>query len=173
MQFNSARLQPVYSWRAGGLDGICGVLVEVAMCNEVILSHWTVSGAQHAPVAWPPFTFDRPSAARCRVSTYVHPSSLTQAPRDRSSVQWGRAAIPVNCRGAQHAQVVRPPSTFGRNLRPSYEPPHAHVLGPKLLLSKMKGLAFQVSCACSTRCRPPPRSSPCSPWHLTLRPHPA
>ncbi len=33
------------------------------------------------------------------------------------------------------------------------------MLGPKLLLYKMKGLAFQVSCAYSACCRPAPR--PC------------
>ncbi len=39
--------------------------------------------------------------------------------------------IPVNCCGAQHAPVVRPPFTFGRILRPGFEfSPCAHA-GPR------------------------------------------
>jgi hypothetical protein len=147
------------------------VPVEVATCNEVVCPGELPVGLS-VLLSRGPRSLLAALAARCRASTYVHPSSPTQAPSNRSSVQWDRAALPVNSRGAQHAPVVRPPSTFSRNLPPGFGPPHVQLLGPKLLLYKMKGSAFQVSCACSARCRPPPRSSLRSPWHLTLRPRP-
>ncbi len=48
------------------------------------LSRWTARGAQHAPVAWPPFTFGRPLPARCWAPTYMLPLQATWAPSNRT-----------------------------------------------------------------------------------------
>jgi hypothetical protein len=87
------------------------------------LSRWTAHGAQHAPVAWPPFTFGRPLPARCWAPKYV----LLFQPRGPP------ATGPITCRqeschpgGPPWGQLVsgvRPPSTFGRILRPGSSSP--------------------------------------------------
>ncbi len=118
------------------------VPVEVAMCDEVIcpgelpvglstlLSHGPCSlSAAH----WRPHV--RPL---CTCS----PSSPTQAPSRRFSMQWGRVAIPVNWRGAQHTPVVGPPVDF----RPQFtawfwDSPCARA-GPKAAAVKDEGVGL-------------------------------
>jgi hypothetical protein len=46
-------------------------------------------------------------------------------------MQWNRFAFPVNRLGAQHAPAVRPPFTFGRNLRPGFEFAPSARAGPR------------------------------------------
>jgi hypothetical protein len=59
------------------------------------------------------------------------PSSLTWAPSKRSSMKWKRSSLSVNRCGAQHALVMKPPYTFGRNLQLSFDfSPHARA-GPR------------------------------------------
>jgi hypothetical protein len=98
-------------------------------------------------------------------------SSTTWAPSNRTNqLAVKRAAIPVDHCGAQHIPVVRPPSTFGRILRPCFE--FRARAGPEAAVVDDEGVGlpgelFRPSC-----CRPPPRSSPRSPWSLFLRPRP-
>ncbi len=107
------------------------------------LSWWTAHGAQHTPVAWPAFTFGRPLPAWCWASMYMLPFHTTWAPSNRTNQRAvKRAAIPVNRRGVQHVPVVRPPSTFGRMLRPSFElSPHARA-GPKAAVVDDEGVSL-------------------------------
>ncbi len=73
------------------------------------LSWWTARGAQHAPVAWPPFTFGRPLPARCWAPTYVLLFKAMWAPSNRTNQRAvKRAAIPVDCRGASMSQAWGP-----------------------------------------------------------------
>jgi hypothetical protein len=51
-------------------------------------------------------------------------------------------SVPVNRRGAQHAPVVRPPSTFGRIVWPGFEfSPHARA-GPRAAVVKDEGFVL-------------------------------
>jgi hypothetical protein len=59
----------------------------------------------------------------------------TWAPSNRTNQRAvKRPPIPVDRRGAQHVPGMRPPSTFGRILRPGSSSLHLHVPDPKLLL---------------------------------------
>jgi hypothetical protein len=78
----------------------------------------------------PPFTFSRPLAARCRVSTYVPPYRPTRVPSRRSSVQCGRGCHPGELPWGSHAPVVMALFTFSLYLRPGFKPLHVQVLGP-------------------------------------------
>jgi hypothetical protein len=105
------------------------------------LSQWTAPGAQHAPVKWPPFTFGRPLPARCWASTYVLLFPTTWAPSNRTSQRAVKgAAIPVDCHGAQHVPVVRPPSTYSRILRPGFEFSPRACAGPEAAVVDDEGL---------------------------------
>jgi hypothetical protein len=98
------------------------------------------------------------------------PSSPTRAPSKRSSVQWARSAFPVNRRGAQHAPVVRPPFTFGHNLRPGFEfSPHARA-GPRAAALDNKGASLSdqlVSAQHAVILLPDPRHAACG-LHLSV-----
>ncbi len=54
-------------------------------------------------------------------------------------------------RGAQHAPVVRPPSTYGR-------------AGPGAAVVEVEGFVLPGVLVCSARCHAPPRSLPRGPW---------
>jgi hypothetical protein len=108
------------------------VAVEAATSNEDIYPSELPKGLStllsHGPCSL--------LATHCRPS--VEPphtcssSSPTWAPSNMTNQRAvKRAAIPVNCRGAQHVPVVRPPFTVGRILRPGFEfSPRAHA-GPQ------------------------------------------
>jgi hypothetical protein len=83
-----------------------------------------------------------------------------------------RAAIPVNRHGVQHMPVVRPPFTFGRILRPSFEFSSRAPAGPQAAVVDDERVGLSDELFRLTRCRPPPRSSPHGPWSLFLRPRP-
>ncbi len=80
IQFNTAMPKPYWFWRAGGLDGVHVGPRLKQHTQWSHLSRWTARGAQHAPVAWPLFTFGRPLAARCWASTYVLPLPVPHRP---------------------------------------------------------------------------------------------
>ena len=66
-------------------------------------------------------------------------------------------------RGAQHAPVVRPPSTYGRIVRPGFEfSPRARA-GPGAAVVEAEGFVL-TGVQKSARRHAPPRSSPRGPW---------
>ncbi len=137
------------------------------------LSQWTAHGAQHATVAWPPFTFSRPLPAWCWAPTYVLLFQATWAPSNRTNQRAvKRAAIPVDRRGAQHVPGVRPPSTFSRILRPGFEfSPRARA-GPEAAVVDDEVVGLPGKLFRPSRCHPPPRSSSRGLWSLFLHPRP-
>ena len=72
--------------------------------------------------------------------------------------------IPVDRRGAQHAPVVRPPSTYGRIVRPGFEFSPRALAGPGAAVVEVEGFVLPGVLVCSARCHAPPRSSPRGPW---------
>jgi hypothetical protein len=101
------------------------------------------------------------------------PLPATWAPSNRTNQRaLKRAAIPVDRQGAQHVLGVRPPSTYGRILRPGLEfSPRAHA-GPEAAVVDDEGVGPPGELFRLSRCITPPRSSPRGPWSLFLHPRP-
>ncbi len=98
-----------------------GPPVEVEACDEVIYPGELPVGFSTLQSRGPcslSTAHWRPSVEPPRTCS---PSSPMQAPNKRSSVQWMRFAFLVNCLGAQRSPVVRPPFTFGCNVRAGFE----------------------------------------------------
>jgi hypothetical protein len=109
----------------------------------------------------------RPGCLRVRA-----PLPVPRGPQQHDQHAVKRAAILVNCHGAQHVPVVRPPFTFGRILRPSFEFSSRAHARPKAAVVDDEGVGLPGELFRPTCCRPPPRSSPRGPWSLFLRPRP-
>jgi hypothetical protein len=93
------------------------------------------------------------------------PYSPMQAPSEGSSVQLKRSAIPLNCCGAHHAPVVRPPFTFRCILRPGFEFSLRARAGPRAAAVEDEGVGPFLACwSCSARWHTPSRSLPRSLW---------
>jgi hypothetical protein len=108
----------------------------------------------------------RPPVGSPVLSLHVH----APLPVPRSSPAKGPACnevdllIQVNCHGAQHTPVVRPPFTFGRILRPGFEfSPRARA-GPRAAAVEDEGFGLSACWSCSACCHTPFKSSPRSPW---------
>ncbi len=85
------------------------------------LSRWTACKAQHAPVAWPPFTFGCPLAARCWAWMYMLPFQSHVGTQWRVQRAMKKICYPGEPSWGQHAAVVRPLFTFGCILQPGFE----------------------------------------------------
>jgi hypothetical protein len=112
------------------------------------LSRWTARGAQHAPVAWPTFTFGRPLPTRCWAPTYVLLFQATWAPSNRTN----------------NVQSRELPSRWT-----AVGPARA---GPKAAVVDDEGVSLPGELIRPSCCHPPPRSSPHFPWSLFLSPRP-
>ncbi len=94
-----------------------GSLVEVTVCDEVI---YPACGAQHTPVVWPR-SLSEPIGSpvlslHVRASLPVPRGPPAQGPACNEEI-----CHPVELTWAQPTPVLRPPFTFGRNLRPGFE----------------------------------------------------
>jgi hypothetical protein len=137
------------------------------------LSRWTTRGAQHAPVAWPTFTFSRPLPARCWAPTYVLLFQATWAPSNRTNNVQSRE-LPSRWTAVGPARPRREaPIHFWPHSAARFEfSPRAHA-GPEAAVVDDEGVGLPCELIRPSCCHPLPRSSPCGPWSLFLRPRPA
>ncbi len=127
IQFNTATPKPVWFWRVGGLDGV-HIAIEVATCNIVVYP---------GELPWG-------SARTCRLAPLHVRAPLPAHVGTQQGVQSAikRTAILVNRHGAQHAQVVRPPFTFGRILWPGFEFSPRAQAGPRAAVVDDEGVSL-------------------------------
>jgi hypothetical protein len=91
------------------------------------------------------------------------PFQVPRGPPARGSVFREVSCHPVEPPWGSARSSREAPIHLGPQFTARFQAPHVHMLGPRLLLKKMKGSSFQVRKQGSARCHPPARSLPRSP----------